>query len=73
MATASGALRYARLRAPSAMSEQDSRCATGASSPATRSCNGLTRVKVEWHYIAPGKPIQNAFIESFNGRLGVKS
>jgi len=24
---------------------------------------------VEWHYIAPGKPIQNAFIESFNGRL----
>jgi len=27
------------------------------------------QVKVEWHYIAPGKPIQNAFIESFNGRL----
>ena len=25
--------------------------------------------RVEWHYIAPGKPIQNAFIESFNGRL----
>jgi putative transposase len=22
--------------------------------------------KVEWHYIAPGKPQQNAFIESFN-------
>lgn len=27
------------------------------------------QAKVEWHYIAPGKPIRNAFIESFNGRL----
>ena len=25
--------------------------------------------QVEWHYIAPGKPTQNAFVESFNGRL----
>lgn len=24
---------------------------------------------VEWHYIAPGKPQQNGFIESFNARL----
>jgi len=24
---------------------------------------------VEWHYIVPGKPMQNGFAESFNGRL----
>ena len=23
--------------------------------------------QIEWHYIAPGKPQQNAFVESFNG------
>jgi len=27
---------------------------------------------IEWHYIAPGKPVQNAFVESFNGRLRVE-
>lgn len=25
--------------------------------------------QVEWHYIAPGKPMRNGFVESFNGRL----
>jgi len=24
--------------------------------------------KVEWHYIAPGKPMQSGFVESSNGR-----
>lgn len=27
------------------------------------------RTGVRWHYIAPGKPTQNAFVESFIGRL----
>ena len=27
------------------------------------------RPGVEWHYIAPGKPTQNAFVESFNGKF----
>ena len=25
--------------------------------------------KVERHYIAPGKPMQNGFVESLNGRM----
>ncbi|MBS1304080.1 integrase core domain-containing protein, partial [Loktanella sp. SALINAS62] len=28
-----------------------------------------TEHKIEWHYIAPGKPMQNGFVESFNGRM----
>ncbi len=26
-------------------------------------------MKIEWHYTMPGKPTQNAFVESFNGRM----
>jgi putative transposase len=25
--------------------------------------------RIEWHYIAPGKPMQNGYSESFNGRM----
>ena len=25
--------------------------------------------RMEWHYLAPGKPMQNGFVESFNGRM----
>jgi transposase InsO family protein len=24
---------------------------------------------IDWHFFAPGKPVQNAFVESFNGRM----
>jgi putative transposase len=27
------------------------------------------RTGIDWHYIAPGKPQQNGFVESFNGKL----
>ena len=26
-------------------------------------------IGVEWHYMAPGRPIQNGYVESFNGRM----
>lgn len=29
--------------------------------------------RVEWHYIAPGKPMQNGFVESFNGRMAASA
>ena len=25
--------------------------------------------QIDWHFIAPGKPMQNGFVESFNGRM----
>jgi putative transposase len=31
--------------------------------------NWADEAKVEWHHIAPRKPMQNGFIESFNGKL----
>jgi len=36
-------------------------------------CNAMlkwtTDNGIDWHYIAPGKPMQNGFMESFNGKL----
>lgn len=31
--------------------------------------NIATECKIKLHYIAPGKPTQNGFVESFNGRM----
>jgi putative transposase len=28
-----------------------------------------TEMRVDWHFIAPGKPMQNGFAESFNCRM----
>jgi putative transposase len=36
-------------------------------------CNAMlkwtTEQSIDWHYIAPGKPMQNGYMESFNGKL----
>jgi putative transposase len=29
--------------------------------------------QVAWHFIAPGKPIENAYVESFNARFSATS
>ena len=50
----------------------------GPLSPVSDNGTELTRMAIlrwtqqtgiEWHYIAPGKPQQNGFVESFNGKL----
>jgi transposase InsO family protein len=36
-------------------------------------CNAVldwcSEAGINWHYIAPGKPMQNGYAESFNGRM----
>ena len=41
----------------------------GTELTSTATLHWSQEANVEWHYIAPGKPQQNAFIESFDGRL----
>ena len=42
---------------------------THATPQARRHSYPPAETRVEWHYIAPGKPTQNGFVESFNGRM----
>jgi putative transposase len=42
---------------------------TGTEFTSTAILSWSQHTRIEWHYIAPGKPQQNAFVESFNGRL----
>ena len=53
---------------------------SAATAPSFRRCYGTELTsrailqwqednRVEWHYIAPGKPTQNGFLESLNGRF----
>src|SRR5204863_8141132 len=41
----------------------------GTELTSTAILNWCQETGVNWHYIAPGKPTDNAFIESFNGKF----
>ena len=41
----------------------------GDPEPKVREAKWANKNGVEWHYIDPGKPQQNGYIESFNGSL----
>jgi putative transposase len=69
MTAQGGALRSAWLRAP----PQNRRAIFPMCYGTELTSNAILRwaheSRVGWHYIAPGKPVQNAFVESLNGRL----
>jgi putative transposase len=56
------------LPSPTATREP-SRSTTARNSSPRRSTNGLTPTAVQLIFSRPGKPVDNAFIESFNGRV----
>lgn len=41
----------------------------GTEFTSTAILSGCQRTEISWYYIAAGKPMQNGFIESFNGRF----
>ncbi len=76
--TIAGIARYSRRAVSGARSSRDRRCASiPPSGSAVLSDNGTELTsnailvwaderRIEWRYIQPGKPVQNAFAESFN-------
>jgi len=71
MATASGAARQtlAVARAALRRTQTSFPMCYGTKLTSNAILSWTAETGVGWHYIDPGKPVQNAFIESFNGRL----
>jgi transposase InsO family protein len=69
MAAKDGALRYAWLRAPSPSGSSTFLMCYGTEFTCNAMLAWCKDNKIDWHFIAPGKPMQNGFIESFNGRM----
>ena len=65
-----GRKRALGTRSPMAIpQEPNQRCDNGTELTSNAILKWQEDHTVEWHYIAPGKPMQNGFVESFNGRL----
>ena len=61
--------RYRRLFILLCRARGNPRGSTASTSSTARRgwrCGGAEH-GIDWHYIAPGKPMQNGFVESFNG------
>jgi transposase InsO family protein len=54
-----------RLRAPSANGSATFPMCYGSEFTSNAILAWADQNRVEWHYIAPGKPMQNGFVESF--------
>jgi putative transposase len=73
--TSTSGRRFVRVRGPDAIirlrSERPDTIVTDNGTEYTSNAilRWANQSGVGWHYIAPGKPQQNGFIESFNGRL----
>ena len=63
--------RFAPLATPTQIGQKSIRFPTCYGTELT--CNAVlawcSEAMINWHYIAPGKPMQNGYAESFNGRM----